>query len=339
MSEKLRITCVCGYENWVSPDRLGETVECMMCGADLAVDEATASGHFNAADAGDFGDDEPAPESPTNPPHRQPAAPEGITLEERVERERRKRGRPLSPFDAEEDEPPPARVTESRATTIPRPPKPRARNPFEADEPEPETREATGPFTLEPQSGAAGGASYADRMEETRPKERRDRHVIIQTVSPSDAPSGERCIECGREIRGAWDRFETTKGVLCYVCSNQAVKGIPERPKVEKTERRELTERDLVTGPVQELPIEDEPWYKDPESPEFKRVVWFLALFTLLLGAYFFRSLCRSSSRFTSHCASTVQRRTVSSCPTCCSSARSACRPRFSTSLSGPPRC
>ena len=290
MPEKLQITCVCGYENWVSPDHLGETIECMMCGADLAVDEASATGHFTAADAGEFGEDEPAPESPTNPPHRQPSPPDGVTLEERVEAQRRQRGRPLSPFDADEgeQEPPRPRESEPRAAVASPQPKPRVRNPFEADEPEPEKPSGAGRFTLTPQSSAKGGRSYSQIMDEVRPKERRDRNVTVQTISPHDAPSGEKCSQCGRELRGTWDRIETEKGVICYVCSNQAVHGVPERLKVEKPERRELSERDLITGPVQELPIADEPWYKDPESPEFKRVVWFLAVFTLLLGGYFF---------------------------------------------------
>jgi hypothetical protein len=290
MSEKLQITCVCGYENWVGPEHLGETISCAMCGADLAVDEAAAAGQFQSVDADEFAEDEPAPESPTNPPHRQPLPPDGVTLEERVEAQRKKRGRPLSPFDADEDEDGPPDMTQARsnALAVPRQPKPRVRNPFEADEPEPEKPSGSGPFTLAPQSTAKSGVSYTELMDETRPKERRDRHVVVQTISPHDAPSGEKCSQCGREIRGSWDRFEVEKGVICYVCSNQAVQGVPERLKVQKTERRELSERDLVTGPIQELPIEDEPWYKDPESPEFKRVVWFLALFTLLLGAYFF---------------------------------------------------
>ncbi len=289
MSEKLRLTCVCGYENWIRPDQLGQTVECAMCGADLVADEAAMSGHFDSPDS-EPAEDETAPESPTSPPHRQATAGEGLTLEERAERARQKRGKPLSPFDADEDElgPPAPPKPEARAVAAPSQPRPRVRNPFEDDEPRQETRPASGPFTMTPESRAKDGASYADVMEETRPKEKRDRHVIIPTISPHDAPSGEKCVECGREIRGSWDRVETEKGVICYICSNQAVQGVLERLKVEKPERRELSERELVIEPPEIEVADAGPWYRDTESPEFKRVIFFLAVLTLAVAGYFF---------------------------------------------------
>lgn len=287
MSEKLRLTCVCGYENWIRPDQLGQTVECAMCGADLVADEAAMSGHFDSPDAETI-EDETAPESPTSPPHRQATPDDGLTLEERVERARQQRGKPLSPFDADDDEiGPPPRV-ESRIVAVPGQPRPRVRNPFEADEPQEEKRPGAGPFTMAPDSRTRDGASYSDLMEETRPKEKRERHVAVPTISPHDAPSGEKCAECGRDIRGAWDRIETEKGVICYICSNQAVQGVPERVKTGTTQRRELNERDLVVEPVEEEFEERVAWYKDTESLEFKRVIFFLAVLTLMLAGYFF---------------------------------------------------
>jgi hypothetical protein len=287
MSEKLQITCVCGYENWVSPDHIGQTISCAMCGADLAVDEAAASGQFNSPDPAEF-DDEPAPESPVNPPHRRSVPPAGPTLEERVESAREKH-RPLSPFEDEDEEQgaPAPRETESRAVESPAP-RSRARSPFEAGEPEREQTQGRGPFTLEPQSGPPGGVSYAERMEATRPKESRSRHVVVATVSPHDMPSGENCSECGRALRGSWDRIETEKGVICYICSNQAVQGLPKRLAAEKPKGGALRDYDLADKPAQPAPVDHRPWYTDTESPEFKRVIFALAAITLLVAAYFF---------------------------------------------------
>ncbi len=166
-----------------------------------------------------------------------------------------------------------------------RTPQARARSPFEDDDAE-EQEPTRGPFTLEPAPESAD-TSFANLIEEERPKVG-SQHVIIETESSLDKRTGEKCTKCGREIRGDWDRLETDDGVICYICSNQATHGMPQRLQTPKGQR-ELTGDDYLIESKEAPPeSEPEPWYLDPQSEGFRSTVWSLAVGTLLFGVYIY---------------------------------------------------
>lgn len=302
MSERLSVVCTCGYETLVRPEQLGQTVECLMCGAELEVDEAAISGRRNVQDIQEGDEENVAPELP-GVPDAQPAVDEPATTYEEAEEAVRSPRKYRSPFEDEEDEvadtlPP---IEESQgdeggdphvsASAEPPQHAPSTQNPFEAgDDEHSEAREQRrGPFSLEAAPESAAGTSFAELVEGVRPKDRAQRNVVIPTDSPHDRPTGETCAECGRAIRGQWDRYETPNGIICYICSNQATDGVPLRMREERPEKRELTEHDLLIDKSQPKPPEPHrPWWKDPESDEFKRALFVLALLTLGFALYVF---------------------------------------------------
>lgn len=267
MPERYAVICTCGFTTLVSGNDFGTSVECLNCGAELEVDESSASPLSANEDAAaleaDY--DQGRPESPlvVHSPFEAEAA----------------EGRPPSPFEEETE----------RSEVLPeRPgepsPEPRARSPFEEEETE-EEEPARGPFTLEAAPESAD-ASFAKLFEVERPKVGR-RHVIIETESALDKKTGEKCSNCGREIRGDWDRVETAAGVICYICSNQGTHGLPERLK-SAPQRREFSEKDFLVENEQPVEQPQPPWYLDSHSEGFRRTVWALALGTLLFGVYIY---------------------------------------------------
>jgi len=235
MPERLRIECACGYENLVSPEKRGQTVECAVCGADLEVDETAVGVQTTAPDAPD------------------------------------RRG------EAESD----AADSSDRPYT----------SPFEdgTDDAEEDTPRAGGPFTLQAAEPSSNGeSSFSSLMESARPHDFKSGHVVVRTESPSDRATGELCMECGRAIRGEWDRFQRPEGVLCYICSNQGIEGVPLRMQMEsEREPRDLSERDMLIDPDEPgRDAPETPWYFDPESETFKRVVAGLAFATIFLAVF-----------------------------------------------------
>jgi hypothetical protein len=264
MSDPLRVTCACGYENWVPAEKLGQTVPCFVCGQDLLIEEPAASLESPGAGARPAG----AGERPSTS------------------------AAPLSPFEADEPDTavrpkfqhaPPAPVLPS--------PAPRPRSPFEEDAPEEERilradeKLVAGPFSLEAAPAPKEGPSVSDQMEKLRPKERRDRHMIVHTISPHDAPTGEKCSQCGKELRGSWDRIETEAGLLCYVCSNQATHDVPARLlKADTSPKREARDTEFITASGPAEPVEYVPWWRDTHSDGFKNAILFLAFGTLFFA-------------------------------------------------------
>ncbi len=271
MPERYAVICTCGYTTLVSGSDFGTSVECFNCGAELEVDESSATPESANEDAAaleaDY--DHGLPESPLVVHSTFEAGPT--------------EGRPPSPFEEE---------TEHSEVLPERPeepsPEPRARSPFEEEETEEEEPATRGPFTLEPAPESAD-ASFAKLIEAERPKVG-SRHVIIETESSLDQKTGEKCANCGRELRGDWDRFETPDEVICYRCSNQATHGMPQRILTEKGQR-ELTGDDYLIA-EKEKPVEQPqaPWYTNPKSEVFRRTLWALAIGTLLFGVYIYLS-------------------------------------------------
>ena len=265
MPEPYAVLCTCGYTTLVPGSAFGTSVECANCGAELEVDESSAAPDRSADDPapveGEY--DRGLPESPLIVHSPFEAAP--------------KEG-PASPCE-DETERSEIRPHEADRTS----PSPPARSPFEEEDEETEEGPSSGPFTLEP-APESGDESFAKRIEAERPKEG-NRHVIIETESSLDKRTGEKCAECGREIRGDWDRFETAEDVICYVCSNQATHGLPERLKTAP-DRRELSEQDLIIHQEQPVQKPEPPWYLNPHSETFRRVLLALALGTVLLAVF-----------------------------------------------------
>ncbi len=258
MSETLRINCPCGYENWVPAEKLGQTVACFVCGEDLHIQ-----------DLANTNDD---PETKSTPTSIQSAP----SID-----------RPRSPFEDDEPEPT-ARPKFQQASQTPAPASPptaRPRNPFEADNAEnaspfrPGTEQnfVADPFSRELIPAPKPAPSTADEMEKHRPTDRRARHTFIDTISPHDAPTGEKCMQCGRPIRGSWDRVETHLGVFCYVCSNQATHDVPDRVK-SGSGKNELRERDMLVDPVDirnAAPLEQNTGVTG--APGFKKFILWMA--------------------------------------------------------------
>ena len=238
MPQQYAVLCACGYTTLVYGSAVGTSVECGNCGAELEVDELSATSD------GPVGD--PAP------------------LQDDVVQDQ-----PESPLKDEAEHP------------VSSPP---ARSPFEEEDEEAEEGPSSGPFTLEP-SPEAGDESFAKRMEAERPKEG-NRHVILDTESSLDRKTGEKCGDCGREIRGDWDRFETPEGVICYVCSNQATHGMPQRTQSKKGARELAGDDYLLEAKTAPPAPEAAPWYFDPQSDTFKRVLLALAFSTIGIALF-----------------------------------------------------
>lgn len=257
MSETLRITCPCGYENWVPAEKRGQVVPCFICGEDLLIEETAADPSPSTSATGS------APSTPSI-------------------------NKPRSPFEADDVETA-VRPKFQHAPPTPAPAAPpvaRPRSPFEADAPPEDEafRRGNGdnlvadPFSRELVPAPKPAPSMIDEMEKHRPTERRSRHTFIDTISPHDAPTGEKCMQCGKPLRGSWDRVETHLGVFCYVCSNQATHDIPERVKAGSGHRAELRESELLVDPVNirnAAPLEQNVGVTGTTG--FKKLIWWMA--------------------------------------------------------------
>lgn len=269
MSDTLRITCPCGYENWVPAEKRGQVVPCFICGEDLLIEEPAADQNSSTAPSAQ------STESTLSTPSI---------------------NKPRSPFEADDVETA-VRPKFQHAPPTPAPAKPtasRPRSPFEPDAPpegeglrRSEEKFVADPFTRELMPAPKPTPSMIDEMEKHRPTERRSRHVFIDSISPHDAPTGETCAQCGRALRGSWDRHETPAGVLCYICTNQATHDVPERVKAGSGHRTELRETELLVDPVHirnAAPVE--PDYGVTQTPGFKKFILWMAFG--LLGITFF---------------------------------------------------
>ena len=267
MPERYTLICTCGYTNLVDGSAFGTSIKCFNCGAKLKLDEPSAApaGPTGDAAAPETDSDQAPPESPPvvhSPPGPGPAE-----------------GRSPSPFEEESER---SKVVQEQPEEPP--PQPRVRSPFEAEETE-EEQPTRGPFTLE-SAPESEDASFAKLIEAERPKVG-SQHVIIETESSLDNKTGEKCPQCGREIRGDWDRFKTADGIICYICSNQATHGMPQRMQTEKGQR-DLTGEDYLIEKKPPPEPEPAPWYLDTQSEGFRRTLWGLAIGTLLFGVYIY---------------------------------------------------
>lgn len=251
----------------VDSSDFGGTVECFMCTAELDVNESTAAPDESSVDYAQNGvNASPEFRSADSEPGESAAAP-----------------RAPSPFEDESEWSPSAfEENVDRRIAVPEPVEPEApvayHNPFGDDDDEDDASDES-PYSPEAQKKPQ---TTAERLANVATPDR-TKHVFIETNSALDVKTGEQCAECGRAIRGDWDRIKTAEGVICYVCSNQATHGIPDRVIDYKDKGKELTEADLlIDGSAKSEPVELTPWYRDPESDEFRRAVFILAVATVV---------------------------------------------------------
>lgn len=114
------------------------------------------------------------------------------------------------------------------------------------------------------------------------------RHSPMREHDPI-AAGPEKCVRCGRPFRGDWDEFETAEGTICYVCSNLAVEGIPERVRKDQ----EAAQPAVARTPASDRLIEKEAPPRPPEqtflgydtsSPEFRRWLIGAAIATIAIA-------------------------------------------------------
>jgi cytochrome c-type biogenesis protein CcmH/NrfF len=247
MSDDLYITCECGYEIQVSPDALGTTLECINCGLDVEISEEAARRHRTIHQPG-VGTQRNTSRDSLDP-EEEPSI-------------------PLAPFD------PTAPVASASAFEEPEddsdvfgthdPWKPEgapARSPFEDES---ETDE---PIVSEPQPTAPSPRIFTE---------------VTEQGAHREVGEEEKCPRCGNPYRGDWDKQITEDGELCYICSNQATDKIPERLRDGP---RNIEEN---IPPPHGVVIQSEAgssfWLLDPQSEGFRRMLWVLAVGTILLA-------------------------------------------------------
>ncbi|MBX7259345.1 MAG: hypothetical protein K1Y02_23485, partial [Candidatus Hydrogenedentes bacterium] len=128
--------------------------------------------------------------------------------------------------------------------------------------------------------------------------------VVEQPVeSPFSAPvqeapvrdPGRHCARCGRAFRGDWDRYRTSAGVVCHICSNQAIK--PEEQSItgfiEPVESLKIDPVEVDLPPAAPSVViaeaEDVPWYKRITIDEdfMRKVALVGAVLVLAVAAYY----------------------------------------------------
>jgi len=172
-------------------------------------------------------------------------------------------------------------VVPERVAVVPPPPEPA---------PMPAVSPRRSPFEPEdPDSGDGPPRSTSDRLDAIHRRENRARRVFIESGAVRDNFLDDRCSRCGRDLRGDWDRIETAAGVMCYVCSNQAADGIPERLK--------SAEAGVASRPRRRRPLSEPlpPTWRNPRWERFKRiatvtvtVLMALAVLLVTAGVSFF---------------------------------------------------
>ncbi|MFP6581989.1 MAG: hypothetical protein VCD00_05465 [Candidatus Hydrogenedentota bacterium] len=94
--------------------------------------------------------------------------------------------------------------------------------------------------------------------------------------------NAETCPKCGNPYRGDWDKQNINGEAMCYICSSQATETIPDRilnkPTVAPdpvTAMKDWT--GSVNAEIPEGPMEEIPWFRDPESKGFRHMIYWMA--------------------------------------------------------------
>jgi hypothetical protein len=258
------IDCACGYTVLVPRSRIGDTVECLACGDTVFVDPARVR---RAAHEEEL-------HSALRAPAPQPSAPASPFAE---------------PAASSAEEPAtvePEKISAAReAPAMPEVARPSARSPFEEPENEASAADAQSATTVPPPPMERTGSIQANRFYSDvvagteRPKP--------AMAEPEEIEAEGNCARCGRPFRGAWDQFETETGVICYICSNQATEGAPERIKrAEEQKRQAPPPKRASDGDHFEAHGPPKFWLFDPESRGFRIMLWVLALGTVGIAVF-----------------------------------------------------
>lgn len=106
----------------------------------------------------------------------------------------------------------------------------------------------------------------------------------------------ETCPRCGNPFRGDWDKQSINGQEICYICSNQATEGMPERADTNKfnagVDYLEEGPKQLA-GLERDIPMDgthaggvEKFWLFDPESDQFRIMLYVLALGTILVTLF-----------------------------------------------------
>jgi len=117
----------------------------------------------------------------------------------------------------------------------------------------------------------------------------------VTQPAPTINPRGRtECARCGRKFRGEWDVHETSKGPLCHICANRVAEVAPQEAgdqTVEPVIGLQLPGTRMAAGVLDAPPDWKPPSTKyqfDPQSPVFRRILYALAIGTVLLTIYVF---------------------------------------------------
>ena len=128
----------------------------------------------------------------------------------------------------------------------------------------------------------------------------------IAPVSEFSAPhqpavrqvSGNQCARCGRTFRGDWDRYRTSEGIVCHICSNQAVSKADQSITgfIEPVESIRIDAAAVEPIPPEQrvVILEGEtPWYERliPDEQFMHKVAIAGAVVVIALGLYYWLTM------------------------------------------------
>lgn len=260
-SEDIKIECDCGYVVSVPATQLESTESCINCGAVLDMNRVSA-----------------AKPMPAQTP---------------ISEQAKAAATPRSPFEDPDEEEEFKPIADDTTEPSPYTPTPdRDVNPFEdADEPTDSFGDDSGTLASE----ADTPKTYTNEAPEPDPSKLRTFTDAEHKNAYRGVEKEELCPRCGNPYRGEWDKKETIQGEMCFICSNQAVDGVPLRLQTEAKKKAEAEEQGVLTpmGELRKKPqattIEKQS-ILDTDSPTFKMFVAFLGFATILLTIYLWQT-------------------------------------------------
>ncbi|MFP6616382.1 MAG: hypothetical protein VCB26_08260, partial [Candidatus Hydrogenedentota bacterium] len=242
MADGFYITCGCGYELYIPEADVGTEQECINCGADLDTHPSAVSAEKDSAK-----EDIVAPPEVSSfvEAAHSPYADPAVS----------------GPFEDDDESEVPAPQS-AASQTEPEEPPDYAASIFEDD----------------------SDKAEEDAQTENKPDPSKIRtyHDPEHTAAYQGSTETETCPRCGNVYRGEWDKQLIDGETICYICSNQATEGLPERLKQDRAVAPNPVTQGQnwsgsVTAEIPEGPIEEKFWLFSPESDEFRIMIYVLA--------------------------------------------------------------
>ncbi|MFP6596286.1 MAG: hypothetical protein VCC01_02415 [Candidatus Hydrogenedentota bacterium] len=242
MADGFYITCGCGYELYIPEADIGTEQECINCGADLDTHPSAVSTEKDSAK-----EDVLAPPEVSSFVEAEHSPYTGPTVS--------------SPFEDDDESEVPAPQS-AASQTEPEEPPDYAASIFEDD------------------SDKAEEDAQTENTPD--PSKIRTYHDPEHTAAYQGSTETETCPRCGNVYRGEWDKQLIDGETICYICSNQATEGLPERLKQDRAVAPNPVTQGQnwsgsVTAEIPEGPIEERFWLFSPESDEFRIMIYVLA--------------------------------------------------------------